>query len=389
MSTSVSPMQSIYEDESEEVDATMKGQVAFLMGAFGRLNTEQAVTNSSVSAMEGKMTSLEAAMTNLASSVQAMIKSQEKKPIQVDEQCSDSSLPSSQVHRPFSDRNRSVSRGSRGDDLNLGNRESMLKKVEMPMCDGSKISEWIADIEYFYTLGRYGDEAKLDLVPLCLQGALKKWYAWVMNRGGFRSWRDFINKMLVRFSESIDDEPATRLFAIKQTGTVTEYVSEFEELSAQVPGVADHHLERIFYNGLSLEMKEVIKMKDPQGLSNFIAAVLRMETSAFCKVVGETRGLEDRPNSKKQSGGKNLGGSAYHKSFEKPRGDTSGSKENVPPKGALLRARQRYTDAELDAELRRDKLCFTCKAPWSRTHDCPNKEVRVLTVVNGCEMEIL
>lgn len=64
--------------------------------------------------------------------------------------------------------------------------------------------------------------------------------------------------MIVHFSESIDDEPETRLFAIRQTGTVADYVSEFEDLSAQVPDLADHHLERIFYNGLTPEMKEVI-----------------------------------------------------------------------------------------------------------------------------------
>ena len=110
----------------------------------------------------------------------------------------------------------------------------------------------------------------------------------MLRRGGFAHWREFKQRLLVRFSDFIDDEPETRLFSIKQTGTVTDYVSEFEELLAQVPDLADHHLERLFYNGLSLEMKEVIQMKDPQGLQNFIAAVLRMETSAFCKIVCES-----------------------------------------------------------------------------------------------------
>lgn len=31
----------------------------------------------------------------------------------------------------------------------------------------------------------------------------------------------------------------------------------------------------------------VIKLKDPQGLTNFIAVVLKMEKSAFCQIVSQ------------------------------------------------------------------------------------------------------
>lgn len=92
----------------------------------------------------------------------------------------------SQVRNPNFERHRENSLlGYQRDQLNLDNRENMLKKIEMPVCDGTGISEWIVDVEYFFELGRYDEESHLDLVPLCLWGALKKWYAWVMRRGGF------------------------------------------------------------------------------------------------------------------------------------------------------------------------------------------------------------
>ena len=165
-------------------------------------------------------------------------------------------------------------------------------------------------------------------------------------------------------------------------------MSEFEELSTQVPGIEDRHLERIFYNGLSTEMKEVTKMKDPQGLPNFIAAVLRMEKSAFCRVVSKVAPVEvggtTRTTNINRGACYNNGG----KVWEKQRSEASGGKENGGDQQSVQRPRLKYTDAELDA-MRRDQICCKCKAPRSRTHICPNREIRVMTVVHGIEMEVM
>lgn len=73
---------------------------------------------------------------------------------------------------------------------------------------------------------------------------------------------------------------------------------------------------------------------------------------------------------------------------DKNKGDVVQNKENIQPK--FQRPRQKHTDAELDA-MRRDKICFKCKAPWSRAHAdvCPNKELRILSLLNGWEVEVL
>lgn len=75
--------------------------------------------------------------------------------------------------------------GYRHEELNLANRDSMIHKLEIPSFDGSRSYEWILDVEYSFDLGGYSEEDKMDLVPLCLQGPVKKWFAWVRRRGGF------------------------------------------------------------------------------------------------------------------------------------------------------------------------------------------------------------
>lgn len=89
----------------------------------------------------------------------------------------------SQVRNSVGDRFREDNPlGYRHEDLHLANRDSMVRRVEMPSFDGSRSYEWIVDVEYFFNLGRYSEEAKMDMVPLCLQWPVKKWFAWVMRR---------------------------------------------------------------------------------------------------------------------------------------------------------------------------------------------------------------
>lgn len=88
----------------------------------------------------------------------------------------------------------------------------------------------------------------------------------------------------MRFASRMEDGPAKRLFSIQQKGSIVAYINKFEELRALVKGIDESNLTHVFFNGLKPEMKE-IKMKEPQGLRDHIAAVIKMEDNAFCRSV--------------------------------------------------------------------------------------------------------
>ncbi|KAG7553358.1 Integrase catalytic core [Arabidopsis thaliana x Arabidopsis arenosa] len=276
---------------------------------------------------------------------------------------------------------------TRSPGLPLANRENLLKKIKMPVFTGSQPYAWISQVERFFRVGRFSDAAKLDLVSLSLEGDVLKWFNWEVSRHDFGSWEEFKNRLLIHFGGTIDDEPGNRLFAIKQVGSVAAYITEFQDLSSQVMGLDDTHLEKIFYNGLKHEMKEVIKMKEPKGLPNHITAVLKMESSSFCKLVSETGEGTKQQSQPIPPPARPVFTSHAPKPVGIPPSSSIGKSPESSPK-PLGRPRIRHNDAELDA-MRSKGICFKCKGKYFRGHECPMKELRVLTVVNGYELEVL
>ncbi|CAA7036031.1 unnamed protein product [Microthlaspi erraticum] len=181
-------------------------------------------------------------------------------------------------HRPI---------GYRGINNALESRNAVLKRIELPQLDGSEPYTWISLAERFFRLGRCSDEDRLDLLSITLKGPALHWFNREMSRDPFRDWPQFKKRMIVRFSQKMEENPGKRLFSLRQTGSIADYVNEFEELTTIVTGIDEENLEHIFYIGLKTEMKEVLKMQKPRGLTNCFNAVISMEDSAFCKSMAE------------------------------------------------------------------------------------------------------
>lgn len=78
-----------------------------------------------------------------------------------------------------------------------------------------------------------------------------------------QTWPDFLNALILRFGTSLYDDPKAALKELKQTSTVTEYQTQFEELSTKVTGLSEQWLISFFVAGLHDQLKCTLLLAQP------------------------------------------------------------------------------------------------------------------------------
>lgn len=132
---------------------------------------------------------------------------------------------------------------NRDREVLVESREGFVKRVELPIFSGEDIYGWIALAERYFRIGGYREVAKLDLVSMSLGGDVLSWFNSEVHRRPFRSWFEFKERMIARFSKVKIRDPSQPFFALRQSGSVAEYIHQFEDLSTQVTGLTDSQLE--------------------------------------------------------------------------------------------------------------------------------------------------
>lgn len=159
----------------------------------------------------------------------------------------------------------------------LGNRDSLMKKIEMPVFEKVNTFGWIVKVERFFSDGAYTDEEQLELVSVSLEGEALSWYHAEIMWFQFDNWKHLKSKLMRKFGSVHNRGPSQSLFCLKQTGPVKDYVHEFEMMSAQVEGLDEAKLEGIFLNGFTPEMRSVVHLMKPSDLPELIVVALSME----------------------------------------------------------------------------------------------------------------
>ena len=391
MSTRMTEEAAIQIGELESSVHTINDQIRYLSGGYKLLSETFAAADKKLETVETRLDSMESTLQSMVKSMEKLTSAIHGKAPMYPEQPSSSHNVDQVYSQNLGTNPEDIPLGYRSANSALNNRERMLRKVEMPVLDGSHPYSWIARAERFFRIGRYTLEGRMEIVSLCLEADALSWYNYEEEQRPFVDWGEFKKRMLARFAESYDSTPGKKLFGIKQTGTIAAYVREFQELATQVK-VSEENLEDIFFNGLKKEFQEVIKMKEPIGLPNFIAAVISMEDSDFCKLIA---GKTSETKVVKQGQGVTFRNAAVNQNSWRGRAQNNetGQLPNKGDKPVFQKQNNtnmipyKLSEAEYAAK-KRTGTCFTCDEKWSKTHSCRNRELHVMVVLTDHSMTL-
>lgn len=129
-----------------------------------------------------------------------------------------------------------------------------------------------------------------------------------------------------------------------QEGDIVDYVNEFEALRKKVTGIDEKNLIKVFFNGLKSEMKEVIRMKELVSLTDHKLAVLKMQSTVFCKVVSSASGGNAQRGFRRQNTTVRPGHQSNRQNGDNQKHETGANKENNPQQQQNnFKARLQYT----------------------------------------------
>jgi hypothetical protein len=275
-----------------------------------------------------------------------------------------------------------------------------VKKVELPMFDGGDPAGWISRAEVYFRIQGTRPEVKVCLAHLCMEGATIHFFNSLMNDEEELTWEQLKQALLERYGGHGDGDVYEQLTELKQTGNVDDYITEFEYLTAQIPRLPDKQFLGYFLHGLKEEVRGRVRslavLSDlSRGKLLQVARAVEKETRRNGS--GYTQSTRSGHGSNRVgSCGPNKGGNAdwvlVKGSKEATRrGSGSGPRNDGPGQhNRMSEHRDRgFTHLSYNELMERKKLglCFKCKGPYSKTHQCPEKHLRVLIMDDDEEGE--
>jgi hypothetical protein len=107
-------------------------------------------------------------------------------------------------------------------------------KLDVPRFSGSDANGWIFKISQFFTYHQTPEEDRITIASFYLDGPVLTWYQWMYSNRQIVSWNQFLRALEIRFAPAAYDDPKGNLFKLTQSGSVNDYLAEFESLANRI-----------------------------------------------------------------------------------------------------------------------------------------------------------
>lgn len=124
-------------------------------------------------------------------------------------------------------------------------------KLDVAGFDGTDAMGWIFRISHFFEYHHTPDEERVTIASFYMDGPALSWYQWMYRNDFITSWAALLQALETRFVPTYYDDPKGTLFKLTHTGTVNEYLHEFERLANRIIGFPSSCLLSCFISGLA------------------------------------------------------------------------------------------------------------------------------------------
>jgi hypothetical protein len=214
--------------------------------------------------------------------------------------------------------------------------KSAMPKMDFPNFYGTEPKVWLDNCSSYFELYQIPEGMWITAARLHLKDNAARWYQAFKQKGNFKSWTHFCSVILQEFGSDDFRTSMHDLLDLKQTGTVEDYTTKFQNLQY---GVAMHnaHYDDMFFTqqyimGLKDDIKGMVEAQMP-------TTVLKASTLAKVQqmVLDRSKPKFSKPTSQ-------------HKQYHQPKAD---SKQNG--QSSLL-----WKDRQLRDYRKANGLCYSC-----------------------------
>jgi hypothetical protein len=105
-------------------------------------------------------------------------------------------------------------------------------------------------MEQFFDLHNVPHTQKVRIASLYLEPNQFVWYRWLCSRKSLFTWTIFTKQMIAHYEDTRSNTFFSQLINLKQKGSVTENIENFQRLNIKVTDIPYEHLIDVFIGTL-------------------------------------------------------------------------------------------------------------------------------------------
>ncbi|KAL1562610.1 hypothetical protein AAHA92_05174 [Salvia divinorum] len=152
-------------------------------------------------------------------------------------------------------------------------------KMDAPRFDGSNVMSWISRVQYYFDHWMLPDDHRLHYVVMLFDPPVAEWIFNYRANHPTARWTEFLEDVRKHFDPKCFINYFGLLAKLCQTGSITDYNKEFDDMLNRIRGVPETLLLPIYIEGLQQPVRNQVKFQCPSSVAAAFALAQEFDSA--------------------------------------------------------------------------------------------------------------